>query len=747
MNLFSSLLNGIGNAVSTGYNYVTNGVSNLFKGSSGQSANALDFNNPANNALQQDRQVAASMANSMGVPPAKPYSYQAPATSIARASLNQMSNAGTLGTTNLVNQIVTAGVPRPLIQNAAVQNGNAGGNAGINVRGNNPDVGQPYQLPNGQIVIPKVAFSGDSGDSGGQSFNYAPPPLGAPGTAGGSSKTGLLNAAGGLYTPSIPFASSLDDEAQKAADAKKKAGTDAFSGAAQAAFPQGMSLQNGLIAGFNPPTPTDKLNNALAAPTPNQPLPTTPTGATINVADHQAIAEENTKFTNNSYATSTNDHLTTLADQANTFNTNYDAQTAKNPPIPNSHAYTDEQADSINTASDPYGVKSAMDAFIASQTQLPQLTASRVDLMNKINAANETYQKIFDDIKYNPDLPKGLSARRLEYQAKIQKPIVDGFVNQLQVVTQQIQDQNELVNRNFQIAQFAANQADKARDNARADLKLYIDTGTIGAFSNKDIQSFAASTGISASVIQKMRDTATDPNVKSELTGDAASGHYLVTYNTKTGKLIGKTEVSAPTANQNVGGAYGDSLYQQVKTRSVDFNTLPADTKKAVLAEFASRGETMPRPLTTVEKAASNDAISALGAVDDIETFLNKNKGALATNFFLGDTIGGRIMGNSQLINNIKEATDVKTRIRTGAALNASEVQFYGSQAPAFGDSAADITKKLNNLKGFYAGMAGVPVTVVSPDGKSAVVFDDLFNNKQRLGLRKAISGGYSLSY
>lgn len=188
------------------------------------------------------------------------------------------------------------------------------------------------------------------------------------------------------------------------------------------------------------------------------------------------------------------------------------------------------------------------------------------------------------------------------------------------------------------------------------------------------------------------------------------------------------------------------SLYDQVKNRRVDLVTLPAEQKKAVLADFAARGELIPRPLTAKEKDAQDQATSGLDAVQQLKTMAENNQLPLVRSYIFGDTAAGRLAGTSQFTNLVKEATDIKTRIRTGAALNEQEISFYASQAPAYGDSEADVKKKLDNLEGFYLGMSGIPVTIQNAQGQS-FIFDDLFDSKQRLGLRTAIANGWTVSY
>ena len=189
-----------------------------------------------------------------------------------------------------------------------------------------------------------------------------------------------------------------------------------------------------------------------------------------------------------------------------------------------------------------------------------------------------------------------------------------------------------------------------------------------------------------------------------------------------------------------------DFLVESVLNRKVDLvgNELTKEEKAIVKQEFNRRGLQLPRALTTREKDAQPDAISALAAVDEIERIYNDDSNILAKNL---PSIFGRIAGASKFKTAISEATDVKTRIRTGAALNESEIAFYKAQAPQFGDTKEDVDYKLNQLRGFYLGMSGLPVTIINPGSGEAFTFQDLFEPQQRLGLRKAINEGYGVDY
>jgi hypothetical protein len=212
-------------------------------------------------------------------------------------------------------------------------------------------------------------------------------------------------------------------------------------------------------------------------------------------------------------------------------------------------------------------------------------------------------------------------------------------------------------------------------------------------------------------------------------------------------------DIEAYKASQSGAGspavvANMDYYIDQVKNRTLDLTTptLPQDTRQSIINAMAQQGISIPKPLTAKQKNAADDATSGLDAVQQLRDMANKGELPLYRTQILGEGFLGRLSGNSQFVNLKKEAADIKTRIRTGAALNDSEIQFYSTQVPSAGDSGEDIQEKLDQLEGFYLGMSGLPVTVEDTEGNQ-FTFEDLYNPQQRLGLKQSIAAGYKLSY
>lgn len=663
---------------------------------------------------------------------------------------NQLSNAVNSGGSYMQNgQVVNSSNYTPktysntntsIFSNSGVRPSTASTRTDQYGRVSNQDVGSQYVVYNAdgsfnKVVVPKVNFSGVSGS--GESLGSLAP-QGATGTSGigGSSFTGLLGGTSGLSTPAM--AGSTDE------DKKKNQSTLSLGGVAK-----GIASQIGAS-----PFVTGALNtfsnlfsqSPAQLPQIQQPntslQPTMPVDGTLNAGTLAEKAKANSAVLSTPQNNLSSDIGLTNSSINESFTT---AKTKLDQQVPtpiNPVVDTSAQLDFINNSPDPFGIKQAMDEFKAQNTQLGELQSSRIETIKNIQALNDAYSGVIDEIKSNPNLPKGLATRRLQEINTQQKTTLQGFLNQMELINQSIADQNESVNRAFQIVENAQSQQEKSQDNARQYLQLMVQSGAIGGFTEADINTYSQATGVSPSALKSLKDAANAPEYTTTSVNDT-----LVITDKKTGKVISQTPVGTQSGAGAGNTQYAQSLYQQLKTRSLEYSQLTADDKKVANSIFAQMGETIPRALTAAEKNAQQSAVSGINAVDQIRTMFDQGTLPLGRSFLLGDSVLGRISGNDQFETLKKEAADVITRIRTGAALNESEVRFYQGLLPKFGNSDADIKLKLDQLTGFYLGMSGLPVTVVAPDKSGGVMFDDLYDSKQRLELRKAISAGYVLQY
>lgn len=188
-----------------------------------------------------------------------------------------------------------------------------------------------------------------------------------------------------------------------------------------------------------------------------------------------------------------------------------------------------------------------------------------------------------------------------------------------------------------------------------------------------------------------------------------------------------------------------DYVADQVRTRRLKLSKLPAAEKRQVLESLQRRGLPLPRELSTVEEKAQGDAINALASLDRLEEMLAADDSLLWKKSL--PSFVARAAGAGEYLAVEGEVTDVKSRLRTGAAITDFEQAFYRSQAPQPGDPQEIRQRKISHLRGFYLGLAGQPVVVRDPESGEAYEFDDLYDPKQRLGLRKAINAGAVIEY
>lgn len=119
------------------------------------------------------------------------------------------------------------------------------------------------------------------------------------------------------------------------------------------------------------------------------------------------------------------------------------------------------------------------------------------------------------------------------------------------------------------------------------------------------------------------------------------------------------------------------------------------------------------KPLTAAQKLAKINADSGLRALDKMESELAKNPNAIVQASVPGSP-GARIYATAR-----KEASDVLTRLRTGAALNKEEEKFYISQLPAVFDSPETIAYKMKLFRDLFE-------TLSNPDSLTTTLQDQV---------------------
>ncbi len=378
-------------------------------------------------------------------------------------------------------------------------------------RTSNRDVGTPFINEQGKLIVPKTGFAGLTG-FGGSGMSSTPMTVGASGeNGGGSAFTGLLGSVG---TAGATGSATLSDEEKRKQQARDTGTTN--------------------LSGITPPT--QRALEGITAPYQSGQFNAPSVPDTIDAGYLSKVQESINKLATAGASLSANDRAQYISQIATNLvaakqKLDQQVQIPEQPVVD-----TQEQLDFLNQSADPFGVKQAMDQFRSENTNLSELHATRVDLMKNIQALNDAYRPILKDIKDNPDLPKALARRRIEDLATTQKEAMQGFIDQLDIVKTQISDQNEAVNRAFNIVTFTSNQQNQAQDNIRQQLQLMLSSGAIAGFSELELKTFAQAANMPYAALQKAKEAAISPKVDI-VTNEFADG-TIRGIDKKTGKEV-----------------------------------------------------------------------------------------------------------------------------------------------------------------------------------------------------------------
>lgn len=538
---------------------------------------------------------------------------------------------------------------------------------GQDIRKSTADQGVPYIDESGKLIIPKAGFSGQSGD-GGSGLTFATPQTGTTGFqgGGGSAYTGLLSGVSGLGSPSAITSESSDEQGNK-----KK-----FTLTAPKNY-------------LDQPAPTlPGVNPSASFVAPSQQLNIKPS-STIDLGQMNNMQKASSDVGSN---IGTNDFESFKEQFSTAYNTALSDINSKNVLPDNLTQDTTEQLAAIQQSEDPFGYRQAVDQFKSSQTNLDSLYKEQVDNLKQIQAANQAFTTIVSDVKNNPDLPKGLAMRRINEVQKTQKTKIDELLGSADIIKAQIDNQNELVNRNFKIATEAKNDNDKTKERDMAKFKLFVDTGAIGAFTDADIKKYASITGLSTSVISKMKSSAKDPNVDIYTTTDDKGTVRGI--DKKTGKTIWTQT-----------GAGGTKTVSQpdIKEFQGQYATFANRLEQSIPILF----DTLAPTITNMNAAQLQGYVTA----NDISPIL--------ANRATPDNVKSYIQASRDLINAV-------LRKESGAVISPSEfATARGQYLPMPGDNAQALAQKrtsamanLNNFKN-AAGGAYVPSIAVPVQGAS----------------------------
>lgn len=199
--------------------------------------------------------------------------------------------------------------------------------------------------------------------------------------------------------------------------------------------------------------------------------------------------------------------------------------------------------------------------------------------MKQLQAVQEVYQKVIDQIKENPNLPKGLAARRLTEVFEDQKFAASALLAQLDIIDQQIEYNNGEIDRQLGIFENDKSQEEKAQERKFTQFEYLVSSGAVAALTPAEMQSWSDATGVPISAIKKMQTIAQNPEK------DYAISSFTDDYGNVTQVWVNKKNPTdritvdlGPIGNATAGG--GGSKTQYIYTEK---NT-PADVQADLVA-------------------------------------------------------------------------------------------------------------------------------------------------------------------
>ena len=278
------------------------------------------------------------------------------------------------------------------------------------------------------------------------------------------------------------------------------------------------------------------------------------------------------------------------------------------PPVP--VVETQEQTDFIDGV-DPFqqqDIRAFMDET-RKALGMPELESQRIDVMQQLQVVQETYQKVIDQIKENPNLPKGLAARRLTEVFEDQKFAANALIAQLEVIDQQLEDGNSRLNQEMGIFQYQATQQEKQYQRRMDQFGFMLESGAIGAFTDKEMRDWSEATNIPIASIKKMREQAINPSTSYDVTykQDEMTGDYYAFYTSKTNPLDTQKVLLG-----NVGvktGSGGSTKVENVYTEEKD---TPQQVKADFIATLKAHPDWSEQQMAAVFPELSADLVTSL---------------------------------------------------------------------------------------------------------------------------------------
>jgi len=163
---------------------------------------------------------------------------------------------------------------------------------------------------------------------------------------------------------------------------------------------------------------------------------------------------------------------------------------------------------------------------------MTSMESQRLDVMKQLEAVSQTYQEAIDQIKQNPNLPKGLAARRMTEVFQDQKFASNQLIAQLDQLDQQLEDANNRLNFELGIYREEQSQMEKERARRLDQFGYLVDSNAVGGLDDKEIRQWSQATGIPEEAIRSLKTNALTPDrdygVRWET--DANGDTFMITY-------------------------------------------------------------------------------------------------------------------------------------------------------------------------------------------------------------------------
>lgn len=353
--------------------------------------------------------------------------------------------------------------------------------------------------------------------------------MGDPG-GGGSNFTGLLGAQGGQATPFLRGRDVSDDRDRSGQS--RGVSTPGVS-------PFGMSTLEGPIF-FQE----------------NQIPPTVQSPTADAEIDVSVLGQPSSKVLTTNLADGENDRAQLDMAIREKYNQALKAQTIAGETTDVAPAISPDIQSILDTA--PFDVASAMEQAI-NNSGLKQFQTQRVEALKALNSTVDAYKSIAEDIKLNPDLPKGLAQRRLQAVYEQQKNATSQLLGTLEVLDQQIDDLNFGLEREFGLIRTRAEQEENNRQRAQQrvndNLSLLIDSGAIGGMSDFELNQWSELAGVPIKALEKIRETSLEPE-RNIITNEFADG-TLRGIDQKTGETVWSIPGAARTTGTGIAPTQG----------------------------------------------------------------------------------------------------------------------------------------------------------------------------------------------